>query len=53
VQYEHKATEKFFRNGLPFECYQSVEIHAMEDKRGLTDEGVAAFRKAFEAKVVA
>ena len=53
VQYEHKNTKASFRNGLFAECFQSIEIHAVGDKKMLTDEGVMEIRKTFDGRLVA
>lgn len=53
VQYEHKDTQASFRNGLFAECFQSIEIHAVGDKKMLTDDGVMAIRKTFDGRLVA
>lgn len=53
VQYEHRDTGKSFKNGLFAECFQSLEIHSVADKRALTDEGIAEIRKAFDGRLVA
>lgn len=53
VQYEHKDTQASFRNGLFAECFQSIEIHAVNDKQMLTDAGVMAIRETFDGRLVA
>jgi hypothetical protein len=42
-----------FVNGHPPEGVTSVEIHAAQDKRMLTDAGVQAFRATFDARAAA
>lgn len=53
VMYQHKETGKSFKNGLRMECFQSAEIHAVEDKRALTDETVQEIRQGFDGRLVA
>lgn len=53
VEYQFKDTDKLFRNGLYEECFQSVEIHSVADKRALVDQTVQEFRQALDARLVA
>lgn len=53
VMYRHRETQGEFRNGLDGACFQSLEIHAVEDKRALTDAMVGEIRKTFEVRLVA
>lgn len=53
VTYRHRETGNEFTNGLPPEGFESVEIHACEDKRALGDAGVLAFRSGMGAKIAA
>lgn len=52
VMYEHTKTGKTFRNGLGEDCFQSAEIHLVDDKSALTDETVAEIRRAFDGRLV-
>lgn len=53
IEYEHTETGRPFRNGLYGECYQSIEIHAVEDKRALTNEAVREIRQGLDGRLVA
>ena len=53
IQYEHRETQASFRNGLSGECFQSLEIHSVEDKKALTDATVMEIRRTFDGRVVA
>lgn len=52
VMYRHRETDAEFRNGLSGECFQSLEIHAVDDKRALTDATVGEIRRTFEGRIV-
>lgn len=51
VQYRHVGTSNLFWNGA--EGYTSKEIHALQDKRLLGEEGVDAIKQRFGAEVMA
>jgi hypothetical protein len=52
IMYRHRETEAEFRNGLDGSCFQSLEIHSVEDKKALTDETVGEIRKVFDGRIV-
>lgn len=53
IKYRHRETGNEFTNGLPPEGFESVEIHACEDKRALGDVGVQAFRTELDGRIAA
>ena len=53
VKYRHRATGHEFINGLPWEGFESDEIHACEDKAALGDASVQAFRTELDGRIAA
>lgn len=53
IKYRHRVTGHEFINGMPPGGYESIEIHACEDKKALGDETVHAFRFELDGRIAA
>lgn len=53
INYRHRVSGNAFTNGMPPGGYESIEIHACEDKKALGDAGVMAFRNELDGRIAA
>lgn len=53
INYRHRVSGNAFTNGMPPGGYESIEIHACEDKKALGDEDVHALRFELDGRIAA
>ena len=52
IRYRNKETGNEFTNGMPPDGYESIEIHACEDKKALGDSEVNEIRAHFDGRIL-